>query len=83
MNDNHVIGEPDPIARNFSLLSPPLNDNFKAEQNSFIKTCTMVEMAHLIYFDSAPHESDDNYHETKLSWGPATARNCLALISPC
>ncbi|RBR19467.1 uncharacterized protein FIESC28_05577 [Fusarium coffeatum] len=66
-NGNVVIGEPDPIARNFSLLSPPLNDNFKAEQDSFIKTCTMVEMAHLVYFDSAPHESDDNYHETKLS----------------
>lgn len=83
LNDNLVFGEPDPISRNTSLLSPPLNDNVKAEQDSFIKTCTIVEMAHLVYYDSAPHESDDNYYETKLSWGPATARNCLALVSPC
>ncbi|KAJ4027916.1 hypothetical protein NW752_000165 [Fusarium irregulare] len=52
LNDNVVIREPDPITRNFSLLSPPLIDNIEAEQDTFVKAYAMVEMAHFVYFDS-------------------------------
>ncbi|QJT73684.1 RNA-dependent RNA polymerase [Botrytis cinerea mycovirus 3] len=61
LNKDLVIAPPDPEVASYTLEHPPPIPGFKAEEWTFVKACTPVEMAHLRHFDRPNHTPDECY----------------------